>query len=136
MWADFFDSTSLKKHFEAMIPDVVCLSEPDLIIVNKILIRTQELIDSRNDIIHSTWFVGWGSSIDTDFSVAVGQKLICGEFGVGVKHLKWKSEHFDKMSKNCDEVKNLIYRLWYCISGEFKISKNFKINKTGDVFVP
>ena len=126
----------LKDIFEAMIPDVVSLSEPDQIIVNKILKRTQELIESRNNIIHSTWFVGWASSKDTEFTNASGQKLTRSKSGVVVKHFDWKSEDLDKLSKECYEVKILLHRLWICIHNDFKISNNFDINEAGEVSIP
>jgi len=119
-----------------MIYETLELKDEEQQIFKIILKRVQTLIDSRNNIIHSTWFVGWANPQDIDFSEASGHKLIKGKSGAGVKNFKYTSSDFDKLSNECDAVVELINRLWACTTGNYEISKNFIITETGSVSVP
>ena len=119
----------LQSIFQAMIPELIDLDDQDKRIVNAILNRTVDIIEKRNEVIHSTWLVGWASQEQTDFSVVDGYKYSRGKIGASVKSFKYKASDFDELSKECDYVTKLINRLWCCISGDNKISKNFEVNK-------
>src|SRR5713226_4932168 len=49
--------------------------ESSVAIVRQLAARTQDVITTRNDIVHRTWFVGWASETDTDFSRADSMKV-------------------------------------------------------------
>src|SRR5215471_4863268 len=51
-------------------------------IVRNIASRVQRLIELRNTNVHSTWFVGWASELDEDFSQVHGAKMTNTKTGV------------------------------------------------------
>lgn len=125
----------IKTIFGSMIPEIVNLNEQERRIVKAILKQVQDLIDERNNIIHSTWFVGWAHPDDTDFSNAPGHKLTKGKAGAGVKAFDYTSADFDKFSDKCDSASELIQRLWEVIHLNKRIENNFNISDSGNVTV-
>jgi hypothetical protein len=125
----------LKGILESLIPEIVELNDADRRIVKLIMNRLQKLIEDRNNIIHSTWFVGWSSPEDTDFSEVFGLKTTKGKSGRIAKHFNYKSEDFDKLSIECDDLAKLINTLSVVVFAKDEISKNFQITETGEVTI-
>lgn len=126
----------LKSILQAMIAEVADLDETDRLISNKIFIRVQNLIEKRNDVIHSTWFVGWASSEDSEFSQADGHKLSRGKAGAGVKGFKFTAQDFMALSEECTAVEKMVSRLWSLLMlSDRKISDNFVLHG-GEVCLP
>ncbi len=126
----------LKSMFQAMIPELVELDNQDRQIVNAILKRTQNIIEKKNDVIHCTWFVGWASQEQTDFSDVHGYKHSRGKAGASVKSFEFTVSDFDALSEECDYIAKLINRLGCCVQGGFKISRNFEVTQEGEVCLP
>jgi len=126
----------LKSILQAMIAEIVSLPPTDKSICDKIFIRVQKLIERRNDIIHSTWFVGWASSEDTDFSTVSGHKWARGKQGADIKSAIYTSEDFEAFAIECDTVAALINRLWVCIMDSRQLERNFVIDSAGTVACP
>lgn len=126
----------LKSIFQAMVPESSQLSTTEQAICDKIFARTQKLIERRNDIIHSTWFVGWASSSDTDFSEVTGTKQARGKRGADFKSFNHTVVEFEDFAQECDEVTNLLRRLSACVTSDFKIAKNFIIDANGNLSTP
>ena len=126
----------LKSIFQAMIPESSELSQEERNICDKIFSRTQRLIERRNDIIHSTWFVGWAHPDDTDFSEIAGAKQARGKQGAAIKSFKHTAADFEAFARECDEVAKLLHRLSACLIGDFKIIKNFMVSADGSVSTP
>ncbi len=125
-----------KSIFESMLAEIIKLSNKDRQIVKGILKRVQSLIDTRNDIIHSTWFVGWANPEATSFDEVSGHKLTRGKHGAGVKGFKYQSSDFDRLSDECELVNELVMRLWGAALHGTSIEKNFTITKSGEIKVP
>lgn len=123
----------IQSMFGSMIYEVTELNDTERLIVKEILKKVQVLIKKRNDIVHSTWFVGWASPSDTDFTEVSGQKLNKGTFGSKVKSLEFTSADFDQISDECDSVSTLIQRLWAVVILDKSIDANFYINDSGSV---
>jgi hypothetical protein len=132
------DSTAypLKSILQAMIAEIVSLPPNDKSICDKIFARVQKLIQRRNDIIHSTWFVGWASSEDTDFSAASGHKWTRGKQGADIKSATYTSADFEAFAIECDIVAGLIRHLWGCIIYDRQLEKNFVMDAQGNVACP
>jgi len=126
----------LKSIFQAMVPESSQLSREEQVICDKIFTRTQKLIEQRNDIIHSTWFVGWASSSDTDFSEVTGMKQARGKRGADFKAFKHTAAEFEAFAQECDEVAKLLRGLSACVTSDFQIAKNFLIDVNGNVSTP
>jgi hypothetical protein len=129
-------SYPLKSILQAMIGELADLSIEEKRICDKIFSKTGKLIEQRNDIIHSTWFVGWANEQDTDFSDAGGYKLSRGKSGAGIKSFEYTAQDFDRFASECEAVAELIGRLWNCVLGDFQVVANFVIGEDGSVSVP
>ena len=126
----------LKSILQALIAEIVSLPPPDKSICDKIFIRIQKLIERRNDIVHSTWFVGWASSEDTDFSMVNGHKWARGKQGADLKQATYASADFDAFANECDAVAALVHRLWGCILASRSLANNFVVDGAGNVACP
>jgi len=123
----------MKTMFAAMIYELVNLSGEERRIVKEILKQVQTLIDRRNDIVHSTWFVGWASPSDTDFGDVSGHKLTKGRSGASVKGFDFTSTDFDQVSDECDSVSTLVNRLWVTVMSGSPIENNFYFDESGEL---
>jgi len=94
----------LKSIFQAMVPESNKLATEEMKICDNIFSRTQKLIQRRNNIIHSTWYVGWASPHDTDFSEVGGGKPERGKRGVLHKSFKYTAADFESFANECDEI--------------------------------
>jgi len=123
----------LKSILHSLIGETVPLNENEKEIIKNIFTRIQKLIESRNNIVHSTWFIGWSNETMIDFSEASGHKLHKNKDGEATKTFKYKKEDFKKLSKEAEILSKLILRLHGCISGNFSIEKNFDFDKNNNV---
>ncbi|MBU0589927.1 MAG: hypothetical protein KJ852_12990 [Gammaproteobacteria bacterium] len=126
----------LKSILQAMIAEIVSLPPDEKSISDKIFVRVQKLIERRNEIIHSTWFVGWAHPDDTDFSRVSGHKWARGKQGADRKSANYTREDFDAFAVECDLVAALVNRLWVCIMDSNKLTKNFVLDSVGNVACP
>lgn len=126
----------LKSILQAMIAEFVSLSSDDKAICDKVFVRVQKLIERRNDVIHSTWFVGWAHPDDTDFSMVNGHKWARGKQGADMKSAMCTSADFGMFAAECDQVSALVNRLCGCILGDHKLTKNFIVDGAGNVSCP
>jgi len=84
-------------------------------IVRDLAARTQQLTTSRNEIIHSTWFIGWASQEDTDFSRASGMKLKNTKSGPMAMSVSNSVAEFDRETANAKELAVLWRQLLGCL---------------------
>lgn len=126
----------LKSILQSLIAEIATLPPPDKAICDKIFARVQNLIEQRNDIVHRTWFVGWASSEDTDFSIVSGHKWSRGKQGANPKQVEYECTDFDAFANECDIAAELVNRLWTSILIGHPLSGNFKINDEGRVACP
>jgi len=117
----------------SLIAETHKLSETDQNIVNKITNRVQKLTKKRNDVLHGTWFIGWASTGDEDFTNAAGVKFKKDKKGDATKSINWKVKDFNYLITEAVEVWNLLAWLNRCISFNFEIENNFTINANGGI---
>lgn len=86
-----------------------------LTIVRELAARTQTLTNTRNEIIHSTWFIGWASPEDTDFSRASGMKHKNTKAGPVASSLSHSVTEFDRETANAKELAVLYHQLLACL---------------------
>lgn len=126
----------LKTMLQAMVAEACNLDQSDRLIANKIFKRVVDLIETRNNVIHSTWFVGWAGAEDTDFSEVDGHKLSKGKDGASVKGFDYKASDFRRLSDECELVTKMINRLWATVAFGRKLSNNFVVGKDASVHLP
>ena len=104
-------------------------------IVKDLLDRHQRLISRRNDVLHGTWFIGYGNEETTDWSTAIGFKL--GKDGKGAKNktFQYKVEDFEEMIGEAESLTVALDRLTGCFTGGHAVEKNLKVDDAGRVSV-
>jgi len=128
-----YTADHLRTLFESLIGELVKINDNEKKIVKNIFSRIQKLTERRNDVVHSTWYIGWGNEQTQDFSEAPGHKLHKNKQGAALKAFNYKAEDFLELVEEAEKLSSLVMRLHGCVTGEFSIEKNFKINETGNV---
>ncbi len=126
----------LRTLFESLVAETQTLNDIELKMVKNALKRFQKLTEERNDIVHSTWFIGWGNENTTDFSNAAGMKYHKNKSGAVVKSFGRKAEDFVKLSQEAESLYKIFMRLQGCFGTGFKVQKNFVLSNNGQVSVP
>jgi hypothetical protein len=85
-------------------------------------IRT--MTETRNEIVHGTWFIGWASETQEDFSVADGFKAKNTKDGATQTNITRTRAEFDSLVDRCHELVDLVNR----ISGVMLIKRPFTTN--------
>jgi hypothetical protein len=80
--------------------------------------------ERRNEIIHGSWFIGWGSTEQEDFHVATGLKDKITKKGVELNVLSYENVNFDELTEKIIIAKNLLSRLNDCIVKGYSVLKN------------
>jgi hypothetical protein len=128
-----YTADPLRTLFESLIGEVVKPNDNERKIIKNIFTRIQKLTEKRNDVVHSTWYIGWGNEQTQDFSEAPGHRLHKNKQGAALKAFKYKAEDFSAFVEESERLSSLVMRLHGCITGGFSIEKNFKTNEAGNV---
>lgn len=123
----------LRRLFESLVGELVDANNTEKKIITNIFSRIQKLTTDRNNIIHSTWYIGWSNSVFEDMSWAPGYKLHKDKKGAALKTFKYKSEDFSAYIDEAEIIASLIKKLHTCVIFRLSIEKNFAINKSGEV---
>lgn len=99
--------------------------ETSLRILNNLSDQIQNLSKTRNEIVHGTWFIGWASQDDTDFSVASGYKPINKKSGIEHRSISRTKEDFDNLIDENRKVSGLIDRFYVSVFHLGKASEQF-----------
>ena len=128
-----YTADPLRTLFESLIGELTNLNYKEKKIIKNILSRIQKLTEHRNDVVHSTWYIGWGNEQTQDFSEAPGHKLHKNKKGAALKAFKYKSDEFSALVEESEKLSALVMRLHGCMVCKLSIEKNFKINDAGNV---
>lgn len=123
----------LRSILHSLIGETVQLNENEKKIIKNIFARIQQLTRSRNDIVHSMWFIGWRNKTMIDFAEASGYKLHKNKDGSATKIFKYEKVDFEELSKEAEILSELVFRLYVCIISKFCIEKNFDFDKNSNV---
>jgi hypothetical protein len=93
-------------------------------VLRSITKRIQTLTEKRNEIVHGTWFIGWASAEQSDFSTASGFKPKNTKEGVAHTNISRTREGFDDLIMDCLEASCLVKRMMVLFHGS-SFSKNF-----------
>lgn len=126
----------LRSLFSALVAETQRLDQTDKKILDSVLKRFQALTERRNDIIHGTWFIGWASATDTDFSVASGHKHHRSNKGASSKTFSYSPADFQALAKEAEALAAIFHRLNGCFVGSHAVSKNFRVDENGQVSIP
>jgi hypothetical protein len=126
----------LRTLYQSLIGQLVTLNDLERKIVGNIFSRFKSLTEERNDIIHSTWFIGWGDNTTEDFSEASGMKLHKTKDGGSVKNLSKKASDFAALTLQAKELAKLMHRLTPCVAMGKSVERNFVLGAAGQVETP
>jgi hypothetical protein len=102
-------------------------------LVRELAARTQTLTTTRNEIIHSTWFIGWASPEDTDFSRAAGMKRKNTKAGPVASSLSHSVKEFDRETANAKQLAVLYNQLLGCLLSGTPPTKYFNRDAHGQI---
>jgi hypothetical protein len=105
-------------------------------IFSNVLKRIIQLTETRNDLIHRTWFVGWAAPTDEDFSTVAGWKFKNTNQGVEFRPLQYAPADFDSLSTQADELADIVNRLNGCLLLNRPFGTNFVLDADGTVRLP
>ena len=101
-------------------------------IIDNLLKRIDKLAEQRNDVIHRTWYIGWASEDQEDFSTASGVKSHNLKIGNRSSSVEFSRSEFDKLSLEADALTALLSRLSACLTFGDSIDNNFIIDPDGN----
>ncbi len=125
----------LRTLYASLVAQTQTLTEDDRIISSNAVSRFQKLIEERNDIVHSTWFIGYGNEDTVDFSQAHGLKFHKNKNGLAIKSFGRKAEDFQVLSEEAQSLFDIFIRLYGCMLIGLPLEKNFHVSADGRVSV-
>ena len=131
-----YTSEPMRVMLQSLIGQLRTPDASEQAIVKNMFVRHQKLISRRNEVMHSTWMIGYGNVQTTDWGTAVGWKLGKNKTGSRVKGFEYRVEDFDELTQEAKELANAFFRLWGCYSGGFNVSQNFDVDDDGTVAAP
>ena len=115
----------LRQKLFALLPETVRLNDQEKKILKNMFSRIQELINLRNDMLHSTWCIGWIEEPIEMASSAKGQKYDKNKNGANTKEFDFKVSDLNLLTEKAVRLKSLIIRLKVCLSAKISIENNF-----------
>ena len=101
----------LKTWLFSLIGELKKPDEKEANLLKKVGERIQKLTEIRNDVVHSTWFIGWASTEQTDFSEAPGFKLHKSKKGAEYKQFRYKAADFEKFATEAIALADLVFTI-------------------------
>ena len=123
----------LRSLMAALIAETSQLSKQDRRIVSYVLSGVQELTKDRNDVLHSTWFIGWYTTDSGDFGDAPGVKPKRSGRGDVSLDKTWRIDQFNALIDKATMLCNHLRKMGACFSGGFKLENNFEFEKDGNL---
>lgn len=127
-----YTADPLRTLLESLIGELTTTNDKERKIIKNIFSRIQKITEKRNDVAHSTWFIGWGNATTQDFSEASGHKLHKNKQGEARKSFKYKAENFNDLITEAEKLSSLVMRLYLCITYNYNIGEHFKLNEAGE----
>ncbi len=87
--------------------------------------------ERRNEVLHSTMYVGWGNGETTHFSAMDAHKLTWGKVGAGTRSVANNAQDLDRFAVECCESNELVLRIWKCVQSGRKFSLFFLVDESG-----
>ena len=126
----------LRALFESLVGQQITLNELEQRMIKNATTRFQDLTSARNNVIHATWYIGWGDGLTDDFSTAAGSKHHKNKDGAAPKSFSLKVEDFAALTTEARALKEIFQRLNFCFLGQASIEKNFVLLENGALSVP
>jgi hypothetical protein len=119
----------LFKSFKAVVTELRKDDPEDMRILENVLKRIERLIETRNDVIHQTWLIGWGNPKES--SVAKGWKFKLTKRGVESIRREATVEEFKNLSEQAAELSDIVMIVGFCLVTGSPFSKLLKMEEDG-----
>jgi len=126
----------LKTNYQSLIYQTQNLNPTEKLMIENAFKRLVKVIEARNDIIHSTWFIGWGNETTEDFSVASSMKSHKNKSGAAIKSFDYQVNDFKNLIDETEELSKIFSRLSSIYIWGHSIERNFIIKSDGNLSVP
>jgi DNA-binding ferritin-like protein len=93
-------------------------------ILTNVCNQIRTMTEARNEIVHGTWFIGWASESQEDFSLATGFKEKITKQGAAQTDIGRTRADFDHLVDRCQELRDLVNR----IHGVLFLNRPFSTN--------
>jgi hypothetical protein len=104
-------------------------------VLRHICTRVQKLTETRNELLHGTWFIGWARAEETDSSTMSGRRLEGTKQGLEERPLPETVAAMDALTEEARSVKDLVLRLQTCFYPKRRsVRGNF--TQDGDHWLP
>ena len=111
------------------------LSEKDQKILGTIMNQVQKLTESRNDVLHATWLVGWVAFEDEGLSKALGTRLKRNKKGVATQRPIFKAADFDELASRAEQLARILGGVTNCFSFGEPLEKAFVLDDQGRITI-
>lgn len=101
-------------------------------IIKQVFSTLQHLISTRNDLLHSKWFLALSEEGVGCQAVAFGNKLHKNSKGAATKNFEYNLTNFKTLYEQSQACSWNVSKLVNCISGGYPLEKNFEITDKGE----
>jgi len=123
----------LRSLTSSLLAETQQFSEKDEKIMGSLLSKVQVLTQERNDVLHSTWFIGWYGTENGDFCHAPSIKPKRSKKGDVSLDRTWKIEQFDSLTARAKALSDNLRSVNACLSHGYKLHNNFRLSHDGSV---
>ena len=109
----------------SLISETIEIDDDECHAIDYLFRLVKTAIEDRNRIIHSTWHIGWGNSMTTDWSVAKGSKPHKSKKGVCVRNSNMTKEAFSELTNDLIYIRKALLLLIDSLVGSAPVSENF-----------
>jgi UDP-2,3-diacylglucosamine pyrophosphatase LpxH len=129
-WALLADlnANALLQSFRAVVAELRKDHAGDMLILEKVSTSVEALIKQRNDVIHRTWFIGWGSGQEVD-----SWKFKKTKAGAKYKPRKGSVDEFNTLSNEADELAKIISLISAYLMLNEPFSNGLKVEGDGTI---
>jgi hypothetical protein len=97
-----------------------------LAVMNTIAQEYNDLVNTRNNLLHATWFIGFSAQDDPTSSEFYARKYSTTKEGLRQIELPKNAAQLQKLSQRCDDTRTWIGNLHSCLGGPSNIRLRFE----------
>ena len=121
---------------QSLIGELRKMDDAEQSIIKNLISRHQKLISRRNEVMHSTWMIGYSNEYSEDAGTAIGWKLGKNRKGANLKGFKYRAEDFESLTDEANRLASAFFRMYGCYSGGFDVCQNFDVDEDGNAMAP
>ena len=118
----------LRALLQSLVGQTLAKTDEENKICSKVFGRLQELINERNDLMHSKWyFVGLKNEEGWQEILALGEKLHANKQGVATKSFNLEKQKLETLVKQCRGASIMVSLLTRCVMGVRSLGECFQV---------